>query len=469
MQPPTFQRQLIAGLVLTVGLAGGCADEAVESRDICGETGAFKLLDLDETEHLLPARSISRIEDRYYITVGHGMLPVDSFRPWPGYERTTTYSVGPCGEEPRIVAEELESSPFTFSRWPSVPLGCQGEALDLVRIDPKGVSDPQLLLAGGCDRFKHTPQGTVLRRTVGDYDQRLLFHRTGVGDEPAFAPEVELFAAVRDWQILTDEVFGLRDSGELLRVSLDDLGVTLVATDVQKFTASADHILYSVGGVEPAVVLRDRNTADEVHLEFAASPIHRLSILDGAGIITVNEVDNTLVSLDDGEVDPLPAERRPVRLTADGRWLMYTRESIPVLYDLESSDEVVVSAREGQRWLDTEMLRVLEVSTSDHRESGALWQVPFDGGPERLLAHRASMGVHWLSDGRIVTAVDVDEAWLGDLILVEPDTLDELRIAGPVFHFSALQRREEGLDPEVLTYQVIDGERTGIYLMDLGV
>jgi hypothetical protein len=72
-----------------------------------------------------------------------------------------------------------------------------------------------------------------------------------------------------------------------------------------------------------------------------------------------------------------------------------------------------------------------------------------------------------LPDGRGATLVDIDGAYLGSLVLVEAESVDEVRIDDHVFAI--------GVDIEggafgggVVAYGVRDGERSGVWVVKPG-
>ncbi|MBK8261095.1 MAG: hypothetical protein IPK80_07115 [Nannocystis sp.] len=458
-------------------LAAGCGDDdpalEVNTGEICGEVGPFKLLALDEDERLLANGALRRIGDAYYITAGREpRTPAPEYGDnWPTHEHTTTYRVGLCGEDRGIVAHDLTASLFTTERWPDAPLACQGE--DLVSIDVTGDAAPTVILPRGCSPGRRTvDEGLVLREEVGEETYRLLYHRYDDGPDPGFSPAIELFSALRRSVTLGDEVLGLGDDHVLRRVSLVDQEISVEDEGVIHFAATADHLLWRSDADDEAVILRDRQSAAEtvvghgaispwgLHLDDEFARIARPGVLDG----------DVLIDLSDGDIHPIPPGRWAVRQVDDGRWLVAGSFSGPwLLRELDSGAETFISARAGYPRMGGDRLEIIEGAAAnlDARESGRLWRVRYDGSPEELLAHRAAPTFVTLTDGRIVTPVGVNADWIGELVVVDPATLDERRIDGPVFNFTGRQAVFGSIEPDVLVYQVVDGERTGVYLVRL--
>ncbi|MEZ4447880.1 MAG: hypothetical protein R3B09_00285 [Nannocystaceae bacterium] len=472
--PSTASPALLAAVVAC--LAAGCGDDPaleVNTGELCGDVGPFKLLALNEDERLLANGALNRLGDAYYITVGHEPRePAPEYGDiWPRYEHTTTYRVGLCGEDRRIVAHDLTASLFSIERWPDAPLACRGE--DLVAVDITGDAEPTVILPRGCSTWRRSvDEGLILREGAGEDAHRLLYHRYDDGPEPGFSAAIEVFSAVRHSATLGDEVLGLGDDHVLRRVSLVDQEVSVEAEGVAFFAATTDHLLWRSDADDEAVILRDRQSDTETLVGHGPiSPSGLLLDDDFARIARPSVLDgDVLIDLADGDIHPIPPGRWAVRPIDDGRWLVAGSFSGPwLLRDLDSGAETFVSARAGYpRWRD-DRLEIIEGAAGnlDARESGRLWRVRYDGSPEELLAHRAAPTFVTLPDGRIVTPVGVDVGWIGELIVVDPATLDERRIDGPVFDFTGRQAVVGAIEPDVLVYQVVDGDRTGVYLVRL--
>jgi hypothetical protein len=58
----------------------------------------------------------------------------------------------------------------------------------------------------------------------------------------------------------------------------------------------------------------------------------------------------------------------------------------------------------------------------------------------------------------------VDDTWLGELTLVDPDTREATRIDDRVIAGTPLATWKHPDDPDILLYGVVDGERSGVWL-----
>ncbi|MEZ4448682.1 MAG: hypothetical protein R3B09_04315 [Nannocystaceae bacterium] len=475
------RRRLVAPSRLLLGLLplalAACGDDpilAAEVDELCGQVGPYRLLPLEPDERLTMS-AIRRVDDRYFVTVGREpRLPDGPLGALPRYGDTTTYSVGLCGEDPRVVAHDLGSAPFPMDRWPGALFGCvHGEERDdLVLVDPSGDQEATLVLEDGCTLYRsHVDEGMV-RAEAGEATLRLVYHPYLDGDVPGYAAPIELFAAVTDYTVLGDEVLGVGEDGVLRAVSLVDLSTTVEASGVVAFAATADHLLWKSTGADASILLRDRQSGTEAVIEHGdISPwgfsldaefgrIHRPSTQEG----------EVLVDLEGGGLHYFTDNDSPVRELADGRWLVRNGSAGPFrLRDLDTEVEVILSEREGFARTDDDHLDLVEGVQGylDTRDVGPLWRLGYDGSPEVLRAKRVTALHVVLDDGRRVTPVDVDDAWLGTLVVVDPATLEEERIDAPVFNYTSTQAAEAALDPQVIAYQVVDGDRTGLYLLRL--
>jgi hypothetical protein len=108
----------------------------------------------------------------------------------------------------------------------------------------------------------------------------------------------------------------------------------------------------------------------------------------------------------------------------------------------------------------------VDLDGSHLRDTGVWERAYFDTGERELIAHRASVTSRHLPDDRAITVVDIDERLVGDLVVIEPDSLAERRIDDHVLMTglgidSPLTPLGEGL----IAYGVRDGNRSGVWLV----
>ncbi|MCB9706319.1 MAG: hypothetical protein H6711_31025 [Myxococcales bacterium] len=458
----------------------GAAEEdfyAVEPGPLCGAVGPVKLLDLDEGSELLPIDGLSRIGDRYYITVGHGReTDVNLGGDWlyqTRYASTTTYSVDRCGGDAKVVSTRLDRVPFTLPRWPARPVACSEG--DLVALEPRVV-----LITDGCGLWPSVSatlvdEGAVLTWVLDESGYTAHSFRGHMeGDAPGFLPPVEITDYARPTLILGDEIVinDLPDYGaeQLRSVTLPDLTATvLVDAWTETFAATASHLLYVGPG---GVILRDRaDDSEQVVFGYPQDPWSLDPLAFEGGYAVIRDTyygGGRIIDLESRVMRDVAPGIQIVGPIVDGRWLLERESGEGLLLDHASgvqsslgdiSGEIVARAGDG--------VVLQEGRSVDLRDPFEVALVPYSGGDRRVLARRATSRFVRLADGRVVTLVNVGDGFRGDLVVVDPATLHEHRIDGPVFAFNDGQSVAGALDPGLVAYQVIDGERSGVYLINL--
>ena len=135
----------IAILGVLAALCGCGPDDVVEAEldELCGEVGPFRVLELQDDE--LFGGRVERIADRLYFVVGDAVTqsdapfdenPFGGDTPMPASPRVV--STGPCGEEPRAIADRVDAA-YEDERWPGAVFGRDDETGDVMLLDPLGV------------------------------------------------------------------------------------------------------------------------------------------------------------------------------------------------------------------------------------------------------------------------------------------------------------------------------------------
>ncbi|MCA9658545.1 MAG: hypothetical protein KC486_09385 [Myxococcales bacterium] len=478
-----WQRALLCALFCALFCALACADDPrspvgpAASAPLCGEEGPLRLLALADDERFRGARDLSRIAGRYYITVElEGEAQTFDYP-------TRTYSVGLCGEDPQVVGENLHGAPFTLRPWPEVPVACRtpenrlGYSCELVALDPTGGAPPTVVLP--LPEYSDpwaiiVDDGVMLRESYADaIDQGLTFHAYADGPTPTFAAGLDLGLpepTIRDFALRGDELFAITtDALELYHLTLPELSATLVAEDAAQVAANATHVLYVSGS---AAVLRERATGIETVISDCSSGYPEVDARF-AHVDCANDGGGAIVDLASSANLTYAPGRRAVRSLADGRWLLETDET-GALVDVSSGAEnpLELTLKYQRYWIEPDALLALD-------DYGSLLREPFDGGPLEALAARASGDFLRLSDGRVVTDVPLVDGTTA-LVVVDRGSLDERLIDTEVVLYTdgvtdnpavpsveTTPSSARALDPDVLAYQVIDGERSGLYLIDL--
>lgn len=472
--------------------SSGGADDFydIEPGPLCGADVPVKLLDLPDDEELIALHGLTRIGDHYYITTGTGRTEDVGFgdgyffAEYEGWETTTTYRVGLCGESPTIVAQGLIGPPFALPPWPSAPVACR--SADLVALDVSGGGATTTLITEVCGLWRRvapTDTGVVFSYLAGEAgEQGHDFYPYTDGDAPGVGAAAELVDWARPTVILDDELvffslendFGL-ETNPLVRVDLTTLEQTILVEDARELFAVTDgHLLYQGAG---GVVLRDR--VDDSESVVFGDPegywFEELLALDGdfatirGGYFGGGRILNINTELARDVADGVDIHGA----VGDGRWVLLSGDDDYTDYAalLEHATGAVTDLGVIDGGLEAiasdELVVQRSASSADITIPREVVALPYTGAGEVSIAARAPPSFHRLSDGRVVTLVNVDEDGRGDLVVVDRVTLHEHRIDGPVFAFNTYQAVDGALEPGVVAYQVIDGERTGVYVVNL--
>ncbi len=156
-------------------------------------------------------------------------------------------------------------------------------------------------------------------------------------------------------------------------------------------------------------------------------------------------------------------------MLADGRWLLgeFFNRGPYIAFDPDTRETRPI--HDGPGTLGHARDEGLEIVTGVSccvdadwgRTEGELWLVDLEGEREQL-APRVTLGYEWLSDGRLLTPLDVGGDWTGKLVVVDPDSLAEAIVDEDVLTANT----EIGDDDEIL-YAVVDGDRTGVWITKL--
>lgn len=478
-----------AALAALVTSLGACTDDAAQLEpallaEVCGAPGPFHLLPLAPDERVGP-------EDKNFAVVGERLLFIASkgqrslspvVGPLP--ETTTVYAVGPCGEDPVVVAQDIGSI-HEEPLWPGVALGCTMRGRDLVRLDPSGAAEPVLLAADACGA---TVTRHGLLRYVSTDDNRYTANFFPLLDpagptfgapilvaEPAPATSLRSKAVL----LLPDEVLLLEAGGDLVSFALPGLTRTVLQAGVVTFDASDDarYLLYQVGTTivtDPSnpigkIYIRDRLSG--ISAPIGAGPLghgHPHFFAPDAARVTLSSPNDhqRTISLPAFKIADAPEGHELIAPLPDGRWLSKSDNTGPWhVLDLEAGQATLVSSNQGLPRAYTEQhLDLLLNGSSDLKTALPLVRFFFDGRKPQILAERANRDAIVREDGQILTMVDVDATWLGALTLVDPSTREASHIADHVVPAQILDHWVHPTEPDTLVYSVVDGERTGVWL-----
>lgn len=473
-----------------------CGPEAREHADlarVCGHEAPWRVLELPEDEAPLTFFSgVQRLGDRIYYIVGaapHDGDPQNEdaeFWTTPVPEHTTLWSTGPCGESPRILAHDVWSVDAD-ERWPDVVLARTGVTTgDILAIDPEGVVPPQVFLRDLHLLDAWTDHGVVSalpRQEDGIGTVRLSPYPSAVGEEP---PEpITLRADVRapygNTKTVGDDVFTITSSGDLLAIDLAEETTSTLASGVVAFAVSSDGGF--VGWQEPgaegdldalrATHLLDRDTGNQIDLGdarccglFFGREGMQIRLPEGGAL------SQRIVLVPSLEVMDVPTPLDLVYRTADDRWFGTGAGSELLLYDSETGDQQALFDDWGWWSAGPTSVDVLDfpsaIDSSSMRSEGALWRADYDADRPERIAERATFEYILDAQGRVITPLDVDEDFLGDLVVIDPESLDEMLIDDHVFaHLPSHYHPDPLFDDDAIGYTIVDGERSGVWLTRL--
>nr|WP_293184161.1 hypothetical protein [Nannocystis sp.] len=475
----------------------------VELEEVCGAPSPFRVLEL-ESDEVVRASETMRVQDRVLYVVS----PLDLKDADESYLRageSTVWATGPCGEAPVQVATGIEDI-FTLEVWPEVVLGCEKATGNVVVIDPTGAREPHVVFPavpnvwGGCglnwtdfgllSLEKHDEEFAALRLHPYPTDPwtevavpEVVSDPVRIGPSsgagPGFLGNV-LYTFVDEALVLTPE-------HDLMRIDLADGTMSTLQTAVAGFDASRDgrYLLWQDATVtggdsefpEGKVLLRDRSDGSEVLLGETA-----LRLSGGAlwwiesGIVQLRlarPINTQRIFFVPGlDFIDLSSQLFLNGQLADGRWLTlnFFFDGHVDAIDLAKNEPTRLFPREASVvHRDDEAVHVVEVPLccirGDGREQGSMWRVPLDGSAITKLAERATRAMQQLDDGRILGPIGIGARWLAALVIVEPGTLEELRIDDRVHFYSIDVSRVN--DEGIVSYSVADGERSGVYLSKL--
>jgi hypothetical protein len=492
--------------VVATGLTLSCGSDTVsatvELAEICGQTEPVQLLGFE------PGRELSfvyatQVGQRRIVRIGYE----DAEHPYD----MELWSVGLCGEMP-LKLDTGVSGVRTFQPYPDLVFVFDRERTEIRALDPTGAHAPRAVFE------TPSPSGEYLRETdaglVGiwpDYE----YSPTGTlvlqpWPEDPWADDVELVVLLEgvgtyaetqgfsEWDVLAgggDEVFVRTVDDELVRVSLHDGSVEVIATDIRAFELGYGaydedtldwprrYLIWQRSELtnddpespEGEILLLDRETGDLRSIGETA--------LAYAGLSAINWSPSGLLAL------PFPAGTRAGGLVlrlydlASHTWVDVS-DTLEPRYMLADDRHLIVREGPGAplQTLDVQTGELGTISekplgphhfSSDVRglgfmpdgEEGELWLVTDGDGP-RLIAERATWHHWFMPDGRLLSGVDLNEKKIGELVVIDPDTLEEQLIDVGVFatHYS---RPDPSSDDTTVIYGIAEGTRRGLWLVRL--
>lgn len=477
-----------------VAIGCGPDDVAMAVHDeVCGEPGPVRILELDDDRRLSYAVEVGDPSGRERRLFAVGYAPesddesvvVEEFQLW---------SVGRCGEDPLLLSSEV-AHVRSLDVWPDVELGCTSTG-DWLTLDREGVRAPNVVFeTAECWPYDETPWGLVAVEPHDEDFGAVVLHRYPEDPWAAASTRTVLLDPVRirttpqhvwpgQLAVLApfeDDIFALTPADDLVHYSLLDGTSSVVASNVFEFEVSSDmrwivwqDVVVTNGDAEwpgGAIWLLDRSTGSVRRLDDAALAVQGRGAFVVPGFVRLRlgdlyEAPERLYRLSDLASFDLPLELGLTTPIDDGRVLLgehFGRGPL-VLLDPATMSSRTLFDRAGNWRVVDDGVRLVEVPSccsSDAYSEGKLWHVPFDGEPQ-LLARRSTAWDVDMPDDRVLINVDVDEDRLGNLVVVDPATLDELRVDTRVHNWSS-----DVDDDGELTYAVADEDRTGVWITKL--
>lgn len=491
----------LAWRLLTAGCAAlGCApDEVVPAQldEVCESPSPFRLLELDPARPLAISFQVQQVGDRRLLWLGY-LDESETDGDWPPYRDTELWSVGTCGETPVRLDAQATLYP-TLEVWPELLLACR-DGREIVALDPLGERASHVVFRTDACRATETPWGLVATQHHDDdfgalvlfpypddpwtqtSEPRVLLDRIRVRTNPQHVWPGEHAVL----EVFDDDAFVLTEANVLTRFSLLDGSITQEAENVDSFAISPDQrwLIWqdatrtadgSDEWPEGAIYLRDRVAGTTTHLVDTALAYTFDASLDVVnqgyvrlhlgGVATQPE---RFFSIAGPETFDVPPGHWLVGWGAD-TWLdlgVYGHGPFAV-FDLATRALTPIFPHEGEL-MEFADDRATIWQASAHallnarfRAEGRLWSVAIDGDRE-LLAERVREGVLRTASGSVVTVLDLDAKWRGNLVVVDRDSLEEQRIDTRV-----VRGASSADDGNTLLYGVSDAERTGVWLARL--
>lgn len=456
---------------LLVGTAFGCGptvEEPITRLATCGEDGPVRVL-----EHGPEWRSTAQqFGDELVVRVFPWDLDREDAPP------DETWVVGQCGEDPRLIAQDLDTYPrdellvVCDEHVELTPVG------DILRIDPGGEAEPFVLFEDVYCALSTTDHGWL----AANYDQHELWLQSDPrGDQPA---------------VLIADDFGQQDAG--CPVIWPDCDAERVLVDSSVYYINVEHEV-----VQLDLVTRERRVVQQNASWVWLSPDgwlwwkERGDDEDGRAPAPVHVMDPStgedrvlyegkrplrtwpyMLARIDGSADMslIDVEQRVVHEIPSGITAVFSRPGVDgILASEGGTQESYLWSPEEQRAIPlgptrggdicnrewwTHGLDIVRQASCDN-DDGELWTVPYDGGEARLVATGVSR--RWRhNDGQVAWSTNrrevVEGLYVGDLFVATgPD--ERLRLDDYAL-FNDWPHKDLGGD---VLYTVSDGDRSGLW------
>jgi hypothetical protein len=463
-------------VALVFAACGPNVAPVAELGELCGQEAPVKLLDLEEGQYFWSIHTARAGSERIVVAVDDRDPQGDA---WYEIAGTTLWSVGSCGEDPRVLATDA-----TLLQWPEHFLGdsgglvlaCMVASGDVVVLDPSGRDEPATLFAGTQCNPWWTVHGAFELR---EHDEDAAIVLYPYPDELRAGPVAprSLVESVRlgglQWAVLRDEVLVVSSDDTLLRVGLPQGDVSVEQTGVRAFTATNERIVWQElgSGSIGRVFLRDRATSEDRFLVETDLFFNPHGLFTGAddvlpiGLGLWPSGPQRVFFLPTLEFVDLP-EGEVLKWHIEGdRWVTQEAGGQSFVRDLRAGEREVFFDRRAEVFPTEGGAQAyggaLCCGFNTLRETGPMWFVPYEGSP-RKLAERVSLYRVRSSDEPIMTVLDLDDEQVGSLFAIDPESLAEQlvdrRVVGPSVGISSRL-----FDDDSMIYGVLDGDRSGVW------
>lgn len=474
--------------VAIVVVCASCGSDSIsglgtaEFDELCGHDGPVRILPLDADPNFSSAQG-ELVGDRYVFSL-RSSVETEKYA-----STVDVWSVGRCGEDPVLLVDDGDLWISVHPDYDDVVFFCDDSTGWITALDVYGVRPAKQVIETRDCFSRWTDFGVLTILADGQTgplvlhpwpadplaeaaEQIVLVDDVKIAAEPqAFPREHEVFGAT------ATEAFAITAADELVVIDLDSHAVTILAEGVREFDHGAVGRWLVWQGVEvtnnqdpkwpqgPTFVL-DRESGDitefaETALAFTVPSTMRLEPLGllhyRAGYWGDDSADRwiRLPSLDTYAVG---GGMQPVQVIDDTRALLnyYYMEPYVVL-DVASAE--VTTIYDGPSHAVASDDDGLLVLTEDR---GELVRVSYSG-ESRTLARRVNERYLLADDDRVITPFAVNDHDVGQLVIVDPATLDEHRIDDDVHADSSMSLEP---DQRIIGYVVVDPdpERSGLWI-----
>lgn len=472
-------------------VCGACQDEttgpvAGDFDQLCGKTEPVRLLALDPDQRPDIIQSLV-LGDRYLVQLSNTH---DS-----GGRISDVWSVGRCGEDPFLLAEQVDNHLKFYEPYPDITFGCRRDQDSaLLALDPTGARASNVTFATqGCHALP-TPEG--LLTILGDQETGpLVLQRWPDDPFTETAEQVVLLDDVKhrpfpyprlgssEDEVLgatATEAFAVTAADELVAVALDSLAVEILATGVREFQHDSSGRWLVWQGVELSnddpdrlegpMFLLDRESGEVTELGESALWYTRggTMLLESLGLFHYSLGDpyyegvHRYLRLPDLESLDLPTGFQPTRIIDETRVLMNSSQDSVTSYvvvDITTGEPTTLYSRPHSQWgfhVGSEGLTALSGNGEE------LVRISYSG-ESKVLAPHVFGSYDVVSDGRVLTPFAQTSDLISELVIVDPDTHEQMYIDTHVYHASTLIH-EEAPGEIIVSYQVVDDGRHGIWI-----